>query len=74
VLKIILISDAKLKNNIILYMPSYKKPRTKKLKKPKLSKRNKTKRNKTKHKKRGGFIKGGTLQYFITCLRKLVND
>ena len=56
-------------------MPSYTKKKHSKQRGSKRYKRtNRTRKRKTgKKNKKGGFVKGGTLQYFITCLGKLVN-
>ena len=56
-------------------MPSYTKKKHYKQRGSKRYKRtNRTiKRKKRARNKKGGFVKGGTLQYFITCLGKLVN-
>ena len=56
-------------------MPSYTKKKHYKQRGSKRTKRtNRTsKLKKGKKRIKGGVVKGGTLQYFITCMGKLVN-
>jgi hypothetical protein len=53
-------------------MPSYTKKKHYK-QRGSMRKKKTQRKIKKKIKKTGGFVKGGTLQYFITCLGKLVN-